>query len=176
MRSKVFLGLILAGLVTITACHDDGNGSSEPIVEAEEEVILDDVSGIAQINNNRQELKMANGDTLLIANSTIFRRRASCSGFNVASVNDIDKTDIVEYFFFKSEANFARREITPFEIRAERLECIEALVNTIQDTDKDQVGDVVDNCPLTPNSQQLDDDNDGVGNACDAEPNNPEVQ
>lgn len=34
------------------------------------------------------------------------------------------------------------------------------------DTDDDDVGDAVDNCPLTSNTAQDDADNDGVGNAC----------
>jgi hypothetical protein len=37
------------------------------------------------------------------------------------------------------------------------------------DTDGDGVGDTVDNCPLTANSDQGDVDGDGIGNVCDAE-------
>ena len=36
-----------------------------------------------------------------------------------------------------------------------------------KDFDKDGVSNEVDNCPLTPNSDQLDSDNDGAGDACD---------
>jgi hypothetical protein len=35
------------------------------------------------------------------------------------------------------------------------------------DTDHDGVGDACDNCPTTPNADQVDTDQDGVGNACD---------
>ncbi len=35
------------------------------------------------------------------------------------------------------------------------------------DTDGDGIGNVCDNCPNTPNANQLDTDGDGVGNACD---------
>ena len=38
------------------------------------------------------------------------------------------------------------------------------------DDDADGVADVSDNCPLTPNADQLDSDGDGQGNACDASP------
>ena len=35
------------------------------------------------------------------------------------------------------------------------------------DTDGDGIADVNDNCPATPNADQLDTDGDGVGDACD---------
>jgi hypothetical protein len=42
-----------------------------------------------------------------------------------------------------------------------------ALVNTIDDKDSDQVNAPGDNCPSVPNNDQLDDDGDGTGNACE---------
>jgi hypothetical protein len=39
------------------------------------------------------------------------------------------------------------------------------------DTDDDGVNDDVDNCPTVSNADQLDNDGDGVGNACDSTPN-----
>ena len=41
-------------------------------------------------------------------------------------------------------------------------------------TDGDDLPDSLDNCPSVSNSDQTDTDNDGIGNACDPEPNNPE--
>ena len=39
------------------------------------------------------------------------------------------------------------------------------------DEDDDLVDSTIDNCPLTSNTSQLDDDNDGLGNSCDSTPN-----
>ena len=41
------------------------------------------------------------------------------------------------------------------------------VILTYQDTDLDTVPDFRDNCPNTKNADQLDDDNNGIGNACD---------
>jgi hypothetical protein len=41
------------------------------------------------------------------------------------------------------------------------------------DTDADSTRDCADNCPSVSNRLQLDSDNDGVGDACDCEPQNP---
>ncbi|MCB0034362.1 MAG: thrombospondin type 3 repeat-containing protein, partial [Anaerolineales bacterium] len=43
-------------------------------------------------------------------------------------------------------------------------------VNQATDFDKDTIDDVEDNCPLVPNTNQLDSNNDGVGDACSPEP------
>jgi len=43
-----------------------------------------------------------------------------------------------------------------------------------QDSDNDGIPDVSDNCPLTPNANQLDTDGDGEGDVCDAFPNDPD--
>jgi len=46
--------------------------------------------------------------------------------------------------------------------------------NTEPDLDSDGIPDSTDNCPLTPNSNQLDTDADGIGDVCDSFPNDPE--
>ncbi len=43
-----------------------------------------------------------------------------------------------------------------------------------QDSDNDGIPDVSDNCPFTPNANQLDTDGDGEGDVCDAFPNDPD--
>ena len=42
-----------------------------------------------------------------------------------------------------------------------------AQVTSGTDIDEDRLGDVCDNCPLEPNSDQSDIDNDGLGDVCD---------
>jgi thrombospondin 2/3/4/5 len=46
----------------------------------------------------------------------------------------------------------------------------ETVCNPETDTDSDGIPDVVDNCPLNCNSQQLDADDDGDGDVCDDTP------
>ncbi|XOV93646.1 MAG: Ig-like domain-containing protein [Bacteroidota bacterium] len=46
---------------------------------------------------------------------------------------------------------------------------------TINDSDNDGIPDADDNCPSEPNSQQTDADGDGEGDACDCEPYNAEI-
>jgi hypothetical protein len=43
------------------------------------------------------------------------------------------------------------------------------------DTDGDGIPDTTDNCPTTPNADQLDSDNDGRGDVCDTDDDNDEV-
>lgn len=44
----------------------------------------------------------------------------------------------------------------------------------ISDLDCDEVPDLIDNCPLTPNTNQLDSDRDGIGDVCDNDSVNPD--
>jgi secreted trypsin-like serine protease len=47
---------------------------------------------------------------------------------------------------------------------------IASVLTTVPDSDSDGIPDSSDNCPLTPNSDQLDTDTDGIGDACDSFP------
>ena len=46
------------------------------------------------------------------------------------------------------------------------------ILNDETDTDQDDVGDAMDNCPLHPNTTQIDTDGDLLGNACDDDDDN----
>ncbi|QFU77861.1 hypothetical protein EY643_11695 [Halioglobus maricola] len=50
----------------------------------------------------------------------------------------------------------------------ERARLADFDLETIADKDRDGIPDLLDNCPETPNADQLDDDGDGLGNRCDA--------
>ena len=56
--------------------------------------------------------------------------------------------------------------------------CVEAGTNGVNpplDTDNDGWPDTMDNCPFTPNSNQVDFDNDNIGDACDSDDDNDGV-
>ncbi len=52
---------------------------------------------------------------------------------------------------------------------------MDAFAGPASDTDFDGVPDNVDNCPAIPNTDQADADMDGLGDVCDANPNNPDA-
>jgi hypothetical protein len=50
---------------------------------------------------------------------------------------------------------------------ASAVDFLVTCADVIVDTDEDGVADTSDNCPTTPNEDQVDQDNDGLGNVCD---------
>lgn len=46
------------------------------------------------------------------------------------------------------------------------------ITNTAKDTDDDSIFDGIDNCPLVPNEDKADNDNDGLGDVCDSDDDN----
>ncbi len=53
-------------------------------------------------------------------------------------------------------------------------EFIDSVLNADPDSDGDGIPDSNDNCPETPNADQLDTDADGIGDVCDSFPNDPD--
>jgi len=51
---------------------------------------------------------------------------------------------------------------------------IDSVLNADPDSDGDGISDTNDNCPETPNADQLDTDSDGIGDICDQFPNDPD--
>lgn len=62
----------------------------------------------------------------------------------------------------------ATAEISDNGTWCESVETVNTACATL-DSDQDSVVDINDNCPLTPNTEQADADNDGIGNFCDAD-------
>ncbi|MCB9666462.1 MAG: hypothetical protein H6732_20295 [Alphaproteobacteria bacterium] len=55
-----------------------------------------------------------------------------------------------------------------------RIGYIDLVTALLLDTDDDGVADDVDNCPINPNPQQVDNDGDGTGDPCDPTPGTPD--
>ena len=53
-------------------------------------------------------------------------------------------------------------------------EFIDSILNAEPDLDSDGIPDSSDNCPATPNADQLDTDADDIGDVCDSFPNDPD--
>lgn len=64
---------------------------------------------------------------------------------------------------------------TPADENASNDEATTPLYTSVEDADRDGVGDDVDNCPSDSNTDQLDTDGDGAGNACDSDDDGDEV-
>tara|TARA_R110000824_G_scaffold12226_6_gene53543 strand:- start:9548 stop:10108 length:561 start_codon:yes stop_codon:yes gene_type:complete len=179
---KIFTALAATMLCVglFMGCELDDSSSS-----SDDKVNLSDTAIVKRINQPRSgfvlSLDLDNGYRLNVKNDTfITKLRTSCSGYNIIGPSGIAIGDIATYFYDKdNEVDYKNRTAEPNEIKLDRPECFDGsdqpqfVVDF--DTDKDEIGDTVDNCLNTPNTNQLDTDGDGVGDACDAAPNDPNI-
>lgn len=81
--------------------------------------------------------------------------------FRITEISTAEALDPADTRAFVTGLTFAGERSEDFEFTM-----VPIVVDTT-DTDGDGVGDSFDNCPATPNPNQLDMDGDGVGDACD---------
>ena len=91
------------------------------------------------------------------------KRENSCTGLDTdgdgfPETLECNETTVQEQAMDESVSGYAAVCISP------------EFQNTSGDQDGDTIGDIEDNCPGVANVDQVDSDNDGIGNACDATP------
>ena len=173
--------LTLACLIGLfIGCEKDDDKS------APEQTMLEETATVVFKNDPRpgfiKSFGLDNGDEIWIRHDTYIQRlRPSCSGYSVVHADEIKIGDVVTFKYFKEDgANYAERIFEPFDIRADNPNCVESQqppqMVVDYDTDRDTIGDTVDNCVSVPNQNQKDTDKDGVGDACDAFPSDPSLK
>ncbi len=148
IKMNTYTPIILCSFLLLSACggssdSDEAEGNNDPSVEIQNQQAFIIIKNYAKNNG------------LTIAPSVQNYLNAGLEGVNSENIDEINQA-ITQY----NETN------------VDTLAEVQYIINRFQtnttDFDNDGIANNIDNCPYEPNSSQIDSDDDGKGDACDA--------